>query len=297
MYAKLFTSIYQGTLRGNSHGLLVFTNLLAHADASGEVDIHPRAIAEEIGLTQDEVRAALLVLEEPDEESRSPEEEGRRIIRMDAHRSWGWRIVNYVKYRSIRNEDDRREQNRLAQQRFREKQKSSDRNQSKPRKPESAQAEAEAYIKEANASLSATSQQTDEQPTDLLGDAPTNGAKVPPCPMDRLINAYEAEMPMLAQVRRSLFKESKRAAAMRQRWAWVMTAKHERGERAGMKLANTVEDGVEWFRKFFEYAAQSDFLTGRNGKWNGCNIGFLMSKEKFEKVLEGGYMNNEATHG
>ena len=39
MYAKLFTSIYQGTLRGNSHGLLVFTNLLAHADKMGQVEI------------------------------------------------------------------------------------------------------------------------------------------------------------------------------------------------------------------------------------------------------------------
>jgi hypothetical protein len=58
MYAKLFTSIYQGTLRGNSHGLLVFTNLLAHADQSGHVDMHFRAIADEVGLSVDEVKAA-----------------------------------------------------------------------------------------------------------------------------------------------------------------------------------------------------------------------------------------------
>lgn len=123
MYAKLFTSIYQGTLRGNSHGLLVFTNLLAHCDKSGEVDMHPRAIAEEVGLTVEQVRAALLVLEAPDEESRSPEEDGRRILRKDEHRAWGWVVVNYLKYRSIRDEDDRREQNRLAQERWRNKNK------------------------------------------------------------------------------------------------------------------------------------------------------------------------------
>ena len=51
MYAKLFTSIYQGTLRGNSHGLLVFTNMLAHCDKTGVCDMHPKAIAEEVGLT------------------------------------------------------------------------------------------------------------------------------------------------------------------------------------------------------------------------------------------------------
>ena len=143
MYAKLFASIYQGTLRGNTHGLVVFTNLLAHADASGWVDIHPRAIAEEVGLSLAEVQKALLELEAPDPDSRSPEQEGRRILRMDEHRSWGWIIVNHGKYRAIRNEEDRREQNRLAQKRFRDK-KLEDSKHSKPRKPMSAQAEAEA---------------------------------------------------------------------------------------------------------------------------------------------------------
>jgi hypothetical protein len=123
MYAKLFTSIYQGTLRGNAHGLLVFTNLLAHCDKTGEVDMHPRAIAEEVGLTVDQVRVALAMLEAPDNESRSPELEGRRIVRLDEHRDWGWRVVNFLKYRSIRDADDRREQNRIAQETWRKKNK------------------------------------------------------------------------------------------------------------------------------------------------------------------------------
>lgn len=123
MYVKLFQSIYQGTLRGNSNGLLVFTNLLAHADQYGIVDVHPKAIAEEVGLTLEQVKEALTELESPDIESRSPESEGRRIVLLDGHRAWGWQIVNYVKYRAIKNEDDRREQNREAQARWREKNK------------------------------------------------------------------------------------------------------------------------------------------------------------------------------
>lgn len=141
MYAKLFASLYQGTLRGCSDEILVFTNLLAHADAGGTVDKHWRAIADETGLPRDRVESALLTLEAPDPESRSPEEGGRRIVRLDEHRSWGWRIVNYGKYRSIRHEEDRREQNRLAQERWRNK-------QSKPRKPPKAQAEEEADVEE-----------------------------------------------------------------------------------------------------------------------------------------------------
>lgn len=125
MYVKLFSSIYQGTLRGNSHGLLVFTNLLAHADKEGFVDIHPRAISEEVGLTVDAVRTALLMLEATDPESRTADLDGRRIVRLDEHRAWGWQIVNYVKYREIKNADDRRQQNREAQARFRQKHKQS----------------------------------------------------------------------------------------------------------------------------------------------------------------------------
>lgn len=121
IYAKIFTSLYQGTLRGKAHEILVFTNLLAHADKEGYVDIHPRAISEEVGLPVEQVRAALDALEAPDEESRTPDENGKRIVRMDEHRAWGWRVVNHAKYRNLRNEEERREQNRQAQARTRER--------------------------------------------------------------------------------------------------------------------------------------------------------------------------------
>jgi hypothetical protein len=176
MYAKLFKSIYAGTLRGNTRCLVVFTNMLAHADAAGWVDMHPRSIAEEVGLTIDEVKAAIAELEAPDPESRSPEEEGRRIVLLDAHRSWGWRVVNHGKYRAIRNEEDRREQNRLAQERFRKKSKQS--------KPRSAQAEAEAEAEEVKTSpdgeaLTQQPQQT-QQKTERNANAMRTHGEDPP---------------------------------------------------------------------------------------------------------------------
>jgi hypothetical protein len=125
MYAKLFASLYQGTLRGKPDEILVFTNLLAHTTRDGVVDKHFRAIAEETGLTIEAVKAAIEVLESPDPESRSPEADGARIVRIDEHRVWGWRVVNHGKYRAIKNEEDRAEQNRLAQQRYRERQNGS----------------------------------------------------------------------------------------------------------------------------------------------------------------------------
>jgi len=141
MFVKLFASMYEGTLRGKSDELLVFTNLLAHADQFGVIDRHWKAIADETGLPIDRVQAAIKSLSEPDKESRSAEMDGRRIYCLDGHREWGWKIVNYGKYRAIRSEEDRKEQNRLAQERWRNKQKS---NNNKPRKPKSAHTEAEA---------------------------------------------------------------------------------------------------------------------------------------------------------
>ncbi len=132
---------------------------------------------------------------------------------------------------------------------------------------------------EANASLSGSAKRT-----------------VPNCPADDLIDAYEANLPMLPTVRRSLFKAGKNMNAMRQRWAWVMTAKHERGNRAGQPLATSAKEGVEWFERYFAYASESDFLTGRNGKWTSCDLAWLMTAGKFENVLSGKYheMNVEA---
>lgn len=88
-------------MRGKSDPLFVFVNLLTHSDQHGIVDRHWRAIADETGLSQERITKAIEFLESPDHESRTPDEEGRRIVRIDTHRAWGWRIVNHTKYRDL----------------------------------------------------------------------------------------------------------------------------------------------------------------------------------------------------
>lgn len=271
MYVKLFASIYQGTLRGNSHGLLVFTNLLAHADRDGIVDIHPRAIAEEVGLPSDQVRAALDVLESPDDESRSPEEQGRRIIRVDEHRAWGWRIVNYSKYRAIRSEDDRREQNRQAQERWRLKN-----NKSKPRKPRSAQAEAEA-----EASL-ATPVGVACPPTAYSGSpaAPKKARVIPECPVQEIVEVYHQTCPMLSRVE---VMNDMRRGLVRQRWREVCIEQ---------KFGR--DEGLAWWTDYFGLVASSEFLTGRARTKPGerpfqADFEWLVRPGNFAKVVEQKY--------
>lgn len=114
--------MFDGSLRGKSDPILVFVNLIASANRFGEVDRHFRAIADETGLPIDRVKAAITELQTPDAESRSKELEGRRIELLDPERGWGWKIVNYLYYRDLRNEETRREQNREAQARFKRQQ-------------------------------------------------------------------------------------------------------------------------------------------------------------------------------
>ena len=46
--------------------------------------------------------------------------------------------------------------------------------------------------------------------------------------------------------------------------------------------------------KVFTFAEQSDFLSGRNGKWSNCGFDWLVNYNNFIKVLEGNY-NKENT--
>lgn len=115
MYAKVFASLWNGTLRGMPSEQLVFIYLLAHSDEDGVVDIIVDKIIDDTGLEAGDVRRAIEILESPDKNSRSTEDDGRRLLPLYEHGAWGWRIVNHSKYRTLRNEEERRRQNREAQ--------------------------------------------------------------------------------------------------------------------------------------------------------------------------------------
>jgi hypothetical protein len=120
MYAKVRKSLWEGTLAGTGETWAVFVFLLAHADARGFVDVHPKVISSLTGFSEDGVRAALVELEAEDGGSRSPEAGGRRIVKVDEHRDWGWHITNYERYRNSPDGETAREQSRERQRRFRE---------------------------------------------------------------------------------------------------------------------------------------------------------------------------------
>jgi hypothetical protein len=84
----------------------LFTFLIVHSDKEGWVDMTLRAAGRVLGLTDAETEKAAPRLMEPDPHSTSTEEEGRRILAHDLD-TRGIKIVNYEKYRAMRNADDK----------------------------------------------------------------------------------------------------------------------------------------------------------------------------------------------
>lgn len=115
MYGKLFVQMYDGTLgtKGPWQALVTLQQLVILADKHGTVDLTPEALSRRTTIPIEIIAVGLAELEKPDPESRSPDEGGRRIVRLSKNREWGWRIVNHGHYRKIRSEDERREYHKL----------------------------------------------------------------------------------------------------------------------------------------------------------------------------------------
>lgn len=128
MYGKIFAQMYEGTLasKGPWQALVTFQQMIVLANKHGEVDMTPEAIAARTTIPLDIIKIGIETLEQPDPFSRTPGEEGRRIVHLDEHRPWGWRIVNYTKYRQLQSNEDRREYFRLQKQKQRAKAETSE---------------------------------------------------------------------------------------------------------------------------------------------------------------------------
>jgi hypothetical protein len=118
-YGKIFESLYGGSMVGSGPTVFaVWGYCIAMAKPPGYVELNPRIIGAAIGCPPKDVEAAIEVLEKPDPYSRSPDEDGRRLVKEG---NFLYRMVTWGKYDGIRKEEERREQNRQAQARFRAK--------------------------------------------------------------------------------------------------------------------------------------------------------------------------------
>ena len=96
----------------------VIANFQLDRRVGAQVRLNPVVLATILGEDKSSVDKAIEFLCSPDRHSTSKEEAGRRLVRLG---EFDYQVVNGAKYHAMRNEEDRREQNRMAQQRFREK--------------------------------------------------------------------------------------------------------------------------------------------------------------------------------
>jgi uncharacterized protein YdaU (DUF1376 family) len=125
---------------------------------------------------------------------------------------------------------------------------------------------------------------------ELVGDGVANKASsvpIPDCQHQAILDLYAKHLPLLPQ---PVVWEGQRRQNLRTRWRWVLTAKNQDGK----PKATTADEALDFFDRFFAYVAKSDFLTGRNGRWTACDLGWLVKAENFAKVLQGNYENKEA---
>lgn len=132
-FTKLLASILDSTIWDeDEHTRIVWVTMLAMAGPDGCVRAAVPGLTRRANLKSlsDEealrvVEAALGRFQQPDPYSRSPDHDGRRIEVIEG----GWRLLSHARIRGTRDPEVRREQNREAARRHRERQRVS---QSKP---------------------------------------------------------------------------------------------------------------------------------------------------------------------
>lgn len=122
-YTKLFESITRSSIwLEDDQTLRVWVTMLALADRNGYVGASVGGLAAQARVSKEKTEEALAKFLAPDPDSRSKEFEGRRIEVADR----GWHILNYERFRDMRDEEARKEyeRNRKKEQRAATKEKS-----------------------------------------------------------------------------------------------------------------------------------------------------------------------------
>lgn len=124
-FTKLDSGIVHSTIWVQPHDVLrVWIAMLALANMDGYVRTAAPALAHTCMIPVDRMREILLVLESPDEDSRSEAEGGRRLLKVQG----GWWLVNHAAYREKVSAEEKRaaDRERIAAKRAENREVSQD---------------------------------------------------------------------------------------------------------------------------------------------------------------------------
>ena len=120
MFVKLFNQILDSSIADDRRLRHFFTDILLCSDAQGYVMMTEAAISRRIGTTIEEVTWGLAELMKPDPRSKTPDHEGRRIEAVEGS-GYGWRVINFESYKSLRSNEDMRDKTKERVRKFRDK--------------------------------------------------------------------------------------------------------------------------------------------------------------------------------
>jgi hypothetical protein len=98
-YTPLFDTLLNGTMYGKWPHNGIWALLLSRASREGVINEVPESLAAHIGISVEQLMASIAFFMQPDPNSRTPDDDGRRLELLDEHKAWGWRIINHGKYR------------------------------------------------------------------------------------------------------------------------------------------------------------------------------------------------------
>lgn len=117
-YTKLFNSIITSTIwTEDDKTRIVWITMLAIADQHGEVQASIPGLARVSGVSLEAAENAINKFLAPDPYSRTPDDEGRRIEKIEG----GWALLNHGKYRLMASAEDSKKSNADRQKRHRDK--------------------------------------------------------------------------------------------------------------------------------------------------------------------------------
>lgn len=267
MYGKIFDSMYDGTIAEDWRALITFQQMIVLCDADGTIDMTPGSIARRTGIPIEHIKAGIDILENPDPYSRTPDQEGRRIVRLDEHRAWGWYLVNHAYYKGLQDSDEVRRQNRDRKRRQRERE-SSDDNHGSSRS-----------VTVGHGSSRHTDTDTNTDTKKLITSEPQAVTDLNPAKMTKddhtdVIALYHRILPELSTVLVSRWHGSKHAVQLGQRW------------RESVKFRD-----LEFWEAFFLTVRENPWWMGVADKksgahWDKCNLAWLVKRENFDKVIQ-----------
>jgi len=265
-FTKLFASITESTVWCEpDQTRITWIAMLAMADAKGRVWASIPGLANRARVSLEQAEIAINTFLSPDKYSRTPDNDGRRIEPIDG----GWRLLNYEKYRAVRDAEATKESKRnyINERRAKER-------------------EGKAQCVE-NVELSRTPSNQAEEEAEasslVIPDGITRSRRDGnlPCPHQKIVKLYNT---MLTEMHEVIEWNEVRQGLLRSLW-------NRKAKELDWK---TTEDGLGWFGRYFEYCKKSDFLNGRTESSEGkkpfiANLEWIIRPTNFAKITEGNY--------